>query len=220
MLSIHTFQQPHNTNRVYQNTHSNSHTTPTQFINPHTPIATQYQHSFSIHTFQHPHNANTVYQSTHSNSHTTPTHFINPHIPIATQYQHSLSIHTFQHPHNTNTVYQSTHSNSHTIPTQHINPHIPTTTQYQHFPSHCTRHFHIFSTVRYHHSTDDVTQWAGSTDRHRLSYSAEGVEIALFKGGQVPDCYRWLGLFVLVLYVLPLSLPCHSGKYAIRCIRR
>ena len=56
---------------------------------------------------------------------------------------------------------------------------------------------------------------AGSTDRHRLSYSAEGVEIALFKGAEVTDCYRWLWFVVLVLYLLPLPLP--APLHTIQC---
>ena len=36
---------------------------------------------------------------------------------------------------------------------------------------------------------------AGNTDRHRLSYTAKGVETALFKIGQVTDYCRWLFWF-------------------------
>ena len=44
---------------------------------------------------------------------------------------------------------------------------------------------------------------AGSTDRHRLSYTAKGLEKDIFKTRQVTNCYCWLLFSLPVLYTLP-----------------
>ena len=61
-------------------------------------------------------------------------------------------------------------------------------------------------------STDNVTQLAGSTDRHKLSYNAKGVQIGLFKAGIVTDYYHWLLLFLPVFYLLCLSLSLPASR--------
>jgi hypothetical protein len=68
-------------------------------------------------------------------------------------------------------------------------------------------------------STDDVMQWPGSTDRRRLSYTAKGVEIGLFKTGQVTDYYHSLLFFFqsCIHFLFPFTATRQTVQSDVSC---